>query len=188
MLDLVYRPIDQWPGDPKVVARFLDKVYVDANECWIWQAWCDKPSGYGRFHLDGRMARAHRVAYQLFVGPIPEGLEVDHLCFVTSCVNPAHLEAVTSHENILRSNNMAARHLRARLCPQGHAFTPDNTKITTEGARRCRTCHRRMNSEYKRRKRAERRAVRLHHPDTGGNADLYRRANEARTILQGAAQ
>ncbi|WP_338185886.1 HNH endonuclease signature motif containing protein [Jatrophihabitans sp.] len=82
-------------------ARFLQ--YVDqSGPCWTWTGVRHRTRGYGRFYVGGRGGRyvqAHRWSYEHFVGPIPDGLEIDHLCAVTSCVNPAHLEAVTPDEN-----------------------------------------------------------------------------------------
>ncbi len=84
--------------------RFWSKVdrSAGADACWPWLAHAD--GGYGRFMYEGRPHPAHRIAYQLAVGPIPLDLEIDHLCYVTRCVNPAHLEAVTRQENLRRSN------------------------------------------------------------------------------------
>ena len=82
------------------------------------------------------MALAHRVAYELQVGPIPVGLQLDHLCRVRSCVNPAHLEPVTSAENTRRGLRAMKTH-----CPQGHPYAGENLLIRPTGQRRCRTCH-----------------------------------------------
>jgi hypothetical protein len=77
----------------------------------------------------------------LLVGPIPEGLTIDHLCRVRHCVNPAHLEAVSERVNILRGNGAGARNARKTHCVKGHAFTPDNLYRDYQGYRRCRRCH-----------------------------------------------
>ena len=81
-----------------VAERFWSKV-DKSGECWIWTAALDKQTGYGRVLVDGRTGHAHRVAYELTVGPIPLGRYIDHVCRVHSCVNPAHLRAVTNKQN-----------------------------------------------------------------------------------------
>ena len=80
--------------------RFWEKVDKTAT-CWLWRA-SIRNHGYGRIKVNGRAEQAHRVAYELLVGPIPEGLTLDHLCRVRLCVNPAHLEPVTQKVNIRR--------------------------------------------------------------------------------------
>lgn len=112
------------------------------NACWLWTAFTQK--GYGRF--EGVVA--HRVAYELLVGPIPDGLQLDHLCRVRQCVNPAHLEPVTNAENARRAA-VARTH-----CVHGHEFTPENTSLNRRGARVCRTCTREQGTEHYRRKHA----------------------------------
>src|SRR5690242_18719570 len=83
-----------------VKARFLAKIKVNPESgCHEWQAYTDR-DGYGCFWIKPTNYRAHRVAYELFVGPIPEGLVIDHLCRNRSCVNPAHLEPKTDLENL----------------------------------------------------------------------------------------
>jgi hypothetical protein len=105
--------------------------------------------GYGRFWVDGRYVRAHRFAYELVVGPIAEGLQLDHVkargCEYRHCVNPAHLEPVTQQENIRRGD--ACRVAAARMadkthCPQGHPFDEVNTYHDRRGWRGCRACRR----------------------------------------------
>lgn len=87
--------------------RLLDKVVAGPNGCWIFTGW--KHRGYGRMRFKGRQAYAHRVSYELHVGPIAAGLEIDHLCSTPSCVRPDHLEAVTPEENQRRALTVAAR-------------------------------------------------------------------------------
>lgn len=102
------------------------------------------PNGYV-WVSRGRLA--HRVAYEQARGPIPEGLELDHLCRNRACVNPDHLEPVTHRENLLRADTFAARHAAQTHCVNGHEFTPDNTYIRTrpEGGRECRACRKARN-------------------------------------------
>ena len=108
------------------VTRFWDKVLKTAT-CWLWTRHRQR-SGYGSHWWNGQPALAHRVAYEIAVGPIPVGLEIDHLCRVRGCVNPAHLEAVTPRENALRSESFAGRNARATHCKHGHPFIPGNTR------------------------------------------------------------
>lgn len=128
--------------------RLLAKVTIANTGCWLWQGHLDD-CGYGRIGLKGANRHAHRVAYELFVGPVPEGLELDHLCRNRNCVNPEHTEPVTHQENMARGNLAARTH-----CSNGHEFTEENTFYrTTEGnGRRCRICQR----EYRRRSSARR--------------------------------
>lgn len=135
--------------------RFMAKVEKAPSGCWIWTATINQ-YGYGEFNwiapdeTKRRMHGAHRVAYVLFVGPIPSGLDLDHLCRVRACVNPQHLEPVTRRVNLLRSPftptslNAAKTH-----CKYGHEFTPENTYVDKHGHRTCRTCHRVKERERK---------------------------------------
>lgn len=129
---------------PERVAR---RLTVSESGCWVWGG-SHSPSGYGYISsitgLDGvtRNVRAHRFVYELLVGPIPEGLTIDHLCRVRDCVNPAHLEPVTSRENTLRGNTLPAANAAKTHCPQGHGYTTENTYVTSMGRRMCRSCRR----------------------------------------------
>lgn len=130
--------------------RFMSKVREEdrgyATPCWIWHG-SDRGDGYGSFWLDGRTDLAHRVAYTLLIGPIPEGAELDHLCRVRSCVRPLHLEPVTKRVNVLRSNNPMAINARKTTCRRGHPFTG-----TWRGRRTCRTCSAIRQQEHRDRK------------------------------------
>jgi hypothetical protein len=106
-------------GDARLPSRFWAKVDVGGNGCWLWTA--GKLRGYGNYSHEGRTAKAHRVAYQALVAPVPAGLALDHLCRNPSCVNPAHLEPVTWQTNIHRGELAAlttmddAREIRRRI-------------------------------------------------------------------------
>lgn len=108
--------------------------------------------GYGRF-WDGRtMASAHRYAYRLVIGEIPDGLELHHQCETPLCVNPSHLEPMTQRDNNRISNSITAINARKTHCKHGHEFTPENTllKRRGDGARRqCRACHRESVRRYR---------------------------------------
>ncbi len=120
--------------------RFWSKVDT-TGECWEWTAAKDR-YGYGKFWIDGKRKKAHRVAYELEVGEIPQGLELDHLCRNTACVRPDHLEAVTHKQNTLRGEGLSAQNARKTHCDSGHPFDDANTYVRRYGGRDCRTCNR----------------------------------------------
>ncbi|WP_329622949.1 HNH endonuclease [Streptomyces sp. NBC_01255] len=97
---------------------------------------------YGAFHVNGRTVRAHQHAYEQAHGPIPPGAEIDHRCHRRNCVNVAHLELVDHRTNTLRSTGPTALNARKTACIHGHPFTPENTRVRTDGSRRCITCER----------------------------------------------
>ena len=100
--------------------------------------------GYGKYADRG----AHRVVYEFLVGPIQKGLQLDHLCRVRACVNPAHLEPVTAKENTRRSiPYMKSMNRGITQCKRGHEFTTENTNILTEGWRQCRTCKKELDRQ-----------------------------------------
>lgn len=120
-----------------LVERFWERVDKTEAGCWLWTGPL-RPDGYGAIGAGGRggrTLRTHRLAYELVVGPIPDGLTLDHVCQVRACCNPAHLEPVTAEDNVRRAT------ARRDRCRRGHEFTPDNTIIRALG-RECRTCRR----------------------------------------------
>lgn len=119
--------------------RFWAKVDKGGpGGCWLWTAFCD-PDGYGKFAVGSRCVLAHRFAWELLVGPIPEGLTLDHVkargCEHRHCVNPGHLEPVTNRVNVLRGENANARKTH---CKRGHPL--DEAYIPKNGSRQCRAC------------------------------------------------
>ncbi|WP_433730849.1 HNH endonuclease signature motif containing protein [Actinoplanes sp. CA-051413] len=122
------------------VARFFSQVDAD-GPCWEWTG-RTKPSGYGVFRINpmGGDRLAHRTSYEMLVGPIPDGLELDHLCRVRRCVNPDHLEPVTHQENVRRSAAPAALNARKRRCLKGHEFDRVITLGSGKRVRKCSQC------------------------------------------------
>lgn len=119
----------------------------DLGPCWLWtgaKAGNQRYEKYGRVQLagTGKTSQAHVVSYQWAGGVVPEGWDVDHLCRVSLCVRPSHLEAVTHKENLRRGNGQPARNARKTHCIRGHAFTVENTYSGPRGGRTCRTCRR----------------------------------------------
>lgn len=128
--------------------RFWEKVQK-TDTCWLWIAGTvagspDLKNGprYGVFWVDGAAKRAHRWIYGEMVETLDPELVIDHLCRVTLCVRPSHLEQVTNRENILRGTNPPAVQARMTHCKHGHEFTDENTKIRRDGKRRCIACYR----------------------------------------------
>lgn len=123
-----------------VVRRLEAYSAVTESGCWVWQR--PLKNGYGEVSIRNRCRKAHRVAYQLLVGPIPDGLSLDHLCRNRACINPAHLEPVTNRVNVLRGVGPTAANAAATHCGRGHALTPDNLRQSALPWRLCLTCDR----------------------------------------------
>lgn len=128
--------------------RALAMTEKQAGGCWLFTGSLDK-DGYGLIGVKGLgTQRVHRLAYTVLRGPIPVGMEIDHLCRVRNCMNPAHLEAVTRRVNSLRSESFAAVNARKTHCIHGHEFTPENTYYRTPTHRQCRQCGRDATARY----------------------------------------
>lgn len=130
--------------------RFVARGAPD--ECWLWHGEVSN-SGYGsyRAHRSSPHTTAHRVAYELEVGPIPVGLQLDHLCRTKLCVNPRHLEPVTARVNLLRSTGITAKNALKTCCDRGgHPLAGPNLRVLRSGARSCRTCARELQQARRR--------------------------------------
>lgn len=128
---------------------------VDATgPCWLWTG-AKNIGGYGAISKGRRQGAGivHRIVWELLVGPIPEGLELDHLCRVRACCNPDHLEPVTRAENVARGARRAGLH-RKTHCKYGHPFTPENSMPNGAHGRSCRTCQNARNRAARARKKA----------------------------------
>ena len=145
----------QWSGRHNAVGAV--GYVVEENGCHTWTGSRDK-NGYGKVGVVGEtrmvMRMAHRVRYEREVGPIPEGMQLDHLCRNKACCNPAHLEPVTQRENLLRGNTLIARAAARTHCAKGHPLTGDNLLRSRlrDGRRTCRICR----NEWERNRRAAR--------------------------------
>lgn len=160
-----FEPIQGPPLLP--LRRVFEKVIAGPFGCAIWTGECGS-GGYGVLLVAGRRTMTHRVAYEVMVGPIPDGMLIDHTCHNRDascpggmqclhrrCLNPFHLEPVTSQENTLRSSlTLAGKNTRKTHCYRGHEFTPENTRILASGRRACRVCGLDLQRKYTARNKA----------------------------------
>lgn len=149
-------------GNPLTFKRILNNdrarlmMYIDVRsegECWPWTGFIGT-HGYGASSKSSKGTTSHRLVYQTFVGPIPEGYEIDHLCHIADdctlaeecphrrCNNPAHMMAVPPRVNNMRTNSAAAVNARKTHCIRGHEFNEENTRRSADGTRNCRACER----------------------------------------------
>jgi len=136
-LSEVVMPSGIYPRKP-ITQRFWAKVQK-TETCWNWIG-AHTSKGYGSFWDGDKLVRAPRWSYEHFVGPIPKGLQIDHLCRNPGCVNPAHLEPVTQRENILRGVSFSAIHARKTHCKYGHRLTGSRVRILNINGRTERRC------------------------------------------------
>lgn len=135
-------------SDCRLWGRIQSRITVEdrgyTSPCWI-SGYATNRDGYTLIRIPStRISRLlHRVTYTLLVGPIPEGMTLDHLCRVRRCCNPEHLEPVTNVENVMRGEGFAPKYATATHCVNGHEFTPENTRTRTrpEGGRDCKACN-----------------------------------------------
>lgn len=126
----------------------------DLGPCWVWTA--STRRGYGRFmDANKKVVSAHRWLYERLVGPIPIGLEPDHLCKVKACVRPSHIELVTHVVNVLRGEGIPARNAIKTHCHRGHLLDEANTFTEPNGGRQCRICKRERSRLTKKRIRSK---------------------------------
>ena len=135
-----------------LMERLEAKYEPEPNSgCWLWTAGATGAGGgYGYIYAARRMRRAHVVLYELLVGPVASGLELDHRCRNTRCVNPGHLRPVTHQQNMQASPNMGRANLAKTHCPSGHEYDEANTSHVN-GRRQCRECGRTRSRERARR-------------------------------------
>lgn len=135
-------PIPLAFGDPRLPERFWAKIEPEPNTgCWLWAA-ATTGGGYGNFFVDGRHRPSHRATWESIEGRAPSSLDLDHLCRVRLCCNPAHLSLVTRRENLHAPGSLAEpkKNAAKTACPRGHPYNGANTYYTRDGSRSCRAC------------------------------------------------
>lgn len=141
--------------DPAVQYRIRARATVEdrghTTPCWVSDRTA-QPNGYTKMNAWGKVRLTHRVAYEAYIGPIPTGMQIDHLCGVRACCNPAHLEPVDCRTNLLRGDTITARQVLATHCPVGHPYDAPNTYLDPRGKRGCRACRARQARESRQRR------------------------------------
>ena len=122
---------------------------IPESGCWIWRGSLCK-YGYGRMEINHKKLMVHRVVYEMSRGPIPDGLQLDHLCRVRCCINPDHLEVVTSQQNTLRGKSPAALNAKKTHCPHGHLLDRIAKGYSSKFRRICSTCNKKYLKNYHR--------------------------------------
>lgn len=148
----------------RVIERIRQRIFINDDGCWQWQG--GKSVGYGRVSWSGGEGKiwrlTHRVMWERVNGPIPDGLDLDHLCHDPancspavasdcphrSCCNPDHLKPATRQENLLRGGSIAAKRAKVTQCPEGHPLDENNTLMSKRGQRRCKQCAYKRNRDY----------------------------------------
>jgi hypothetical protein len=139
------RPIEQ---------RFWPRILVVASGCWEWQG-ARNGKGYGHIRYLGKVREVHRLVFELLGVSLPQ-LPIDHLCRNTACLNPTHLEPVSTQVNVLRGIGPTAINAKKTQCPLGHPLANENLYTYSDGRRACRQCLRQRLCEWKRRDRRQR--------------------------------
>jgi hypothetical protein len=182
-----------------IAEKVISRLVVGDDQCWMWPG-ALTGTGYGHAgwslgHRKMVYGSTHRIAYEYLRGPIPEGLDLDHLCHDPQvchpekasdcphrkCCNPDHLEPITRQENLLRGGGMAARRATVAECPQGHPYDAENTEIDNLGRRNCLACKRARNRvQYWKNRDARREAHRIWWAKNGDRVNADRRASRRR--------
>ncbi len=149
-----------------VELRLIEGIELGDHGCWLWVR-AKNHGGYGTITVGGKKLSAHRVAFETLMRPIPENMQIDHLCSVRHCINPEHMECVSGFVNTMRGKGFAAANALKTHCPHGHRYEAGNTRWTivrrhangyVQWGRRCRECIKLEKREYRARKRREREA------------------------------
>jgi|SRR6266436_10149715 len=116
------------------------------KRCWIWRAFLTK-KGYASITFRSKKTYAHILSYLIHIGPIGEGLEIDHKCRTTNCIRPSHLQAITHRENMLRGNTIVTMQTARTHCPKNHPLSGENLYVYA-GKRGCFICRREQSNSY----------------------------------------